>query len=174
MKRIAAILTVAFVAAGWSGAAWAKELRLAYVDSEQILEASEDYREARQKLQDEERRYVNQATSMEDVVRTMAEELRAQSLMLSSEARAEREQRFLEKQKELEDFRKEIWGEGGKLFSRNLELSRPVLEKINGAIQKVSQEYGYDFVFDAASANIVYALPEYDITERVIEQLRKE
>lgn len=174
MKRISAVLASVILLAGLTGTVWAKELRLAFVDSEQILEASDDYREARQKLQDEERRYVNQATSMEEVVRSMADELRAQSLMLSSEARTEREQRFLEKQRELEDFRKEIWGEGGKLFSRNLELSRPVLEKINGAIQKISQEYGYDFVFDAASANIVYALPEYDITERVIEQLKKE
>jgi Skp family chaperone for outer membrane proteins len=49
-----------------------------------------------------------------------------------------------------------------------------VLDKINAAIQKVSQESGYDFVFDASSANIVFALPEYDITDRVIDELKKE
>jgi Skp family chaperone for outer membrane proteins len=74
----------------------------------------------------------------------------------------------------LERFRRETWGEGGRLYARNLELSRPVLDKINAAIQKVSQDDGYDFVFDASSANIVYTLPQYDITDRIIDELKKE
>ena len=74
----------------------------------------------------------------------------------------------------MENYRKEIWGEGGKLYNRNLELSRPVLDKINLAIEKVSKEENYDFVFDAASANIVYALPEHDLTEKILEELKKE
>ena len=75
---------------------------------------------------------------------------------------------------ELDKFRQEIWGEGGKLYSRNLELSKPILDKINTAIQKISRDNSYDFVFDAASANIVFALPEYDITDRVLDELKKE
>lgn len=152
----------------------AKELKIAYVDSDRILEANDDYKQARAKLQEEERQFISQATNMETALKQMADELQSQSLMLSDEARREREQKFLEKQNEMEKFRKETWGDGGKLYTRNLELSRPVLDKINAAIQKVSQDYGYDFVFDAASANIVYALPEYDITDRIIEQLKKE
>jgi outer membrane protein len=104
----------------------------------------------------------------------MAEELQTQSLMLSEEARTERQNKFMEKQQELDKFRRDTWGDGGKLQARNLELSRPILDKINSMIQKISQEDGYDFVFDASSANIVYALPEHDITDRVIDALKKE
>ncbi|RPH95337.1 OmpH family outer membrane protein [candidate division KSB1 bacterium] len=152
----------------------AKELKIGYVDSDRLLETNDDYKQARQKLQEEERQYVAQATTMEDALKSMADELKAQSLMLSEEARREREQRFLEKQQELEKFRRETWGEGGKLYARNIELSKPVLDKINAAIQKVSQEYSYDFVFDAGSGNILFALPEYDITEKVLDELKKE
>ncbi|MBU0507267.1 OmpH family outer membrane protein [bacterium] len=156
------------------GTSNAKELRIAYVDSERLLESSEDFRQVRQKLQEEERGYANQASALEEAVRAMAEELRAQSLMLSQEARKEREDRFVEKQRDLDNFRREIWGENGKLFERNMELSKPVLDKINEAIQKVAEEAGYDYVFDAAAASIVYALPEYDITDRVLDELKKE
>ena len=151
----------------------AKELRLGYVDSDRILDAFPDYRDARQKLQEEERTYVTKAQSMDDVVKQMADELDQQSLMLSQEAKQERVNRLKEKQTELESYRKEIWGEGGKLYNRNLELSKPVLDKINTAIEKVSRAENYDFVFDAVSANIVFALPEHDLTDKVLEELKK-
>ena len=160
--------------AGWMGTAEAKEIRLGYVDSDKILEGFDDYRDARQKLQEEERTYVTKAQGMEEVVKQMSDELQSQSLMLSEEAKQERIGRLRDKQTELDSYRKEIWGEGGKLYNRNLELSKPVLDKINVAIEKISKEDNYDFVFDAASANIVYALPEHDITDKVLELLKKE
>jgi outer membrane protein len=156
------------------GLVQAKEMKFAYVDSERILESSEDYKTARQKLQDEERDYMTQAQNLEKVVKQMDEELASQSLMLSPEAKKEREQRLLSKQTELLSFRKDVWGEGGKLYARNLELSRPILDKINEKIKKISQDEGYDFVFDAATAGIVYALPEHDITDKIIDELKKE
>jgi outer membrane protein len=174
MGRTQIIAVAALMVLGLAASATAKELKLAYVDSDRILEANDDYKQARQKLQDEERQYIARATHMEEVLNTMGDEIKAQSLMLSPEARQERQQRYDSLRSELEQFRRDTWGEGGRLYSRNLELSRPVLDKINAAIQKVSQESGYDFVFDASSANIVFALPEYDITDRVIDELKKE
>ena len=174
MRNTQIVAVAAGLLLGLAAAAGAKELKLAYVDSDRILEANDDYKQARQKLQEEERQYVARATRQEEVLNTMTEELRVQSLMLSPEAKQERERRCDSLRTELERFRRETWGEGGRLYARNLELSRPVLDKINTAIQKVSQDYGYDFVFDAASANIVYTLPQYDITDRIIDELKKE
>lgn len=174
MKRIAFPLILAALLLTMVSSLAAKDLRLAYIDSDRILEEFEEFREARQKLIEEEREYISQATALEEIVQTMADELRTQSLMLSDEARAERENRLREKDRELGEFRQDIWGENGRLFTRNLELSRPILEKVNAAIEKVSQEELYDFVFDAASANIVFALPQYDITEQVLNELSKE
>jgi outer membrane protein len=174
MRRTSFAILFCLILFGGSGATFAKELRIAYVDSDKILDANDDYRQAKQKLQDEERQYISQAQTMEDNVKQMSDELKAQSLMLSEEARKEREDRFVAKQNELDKFRKDTWGEGGKLYNRNLELSKPILDKINAAIQKIAKEAGYDYVFDAASANIVYALPDYDITDRVIDELKKE
>jgi Skp family chaperone for outer membrane proteins len=87
----------------------------------------------------------------------------------------EEEQAFIneEKETELSNFRRDTWGEGGKLYTRNLELSKPILEKINTAIETISQQDGYDMVFDAASGNIVFAQPQYDITQLVLDSLEK-
>ena len=156
------------------GPVWAKEQKIGYVDSDRILEASEDFRAAKQKLQEEERQYISQAQALEKIVADMMEDLRGQSLMLSEDARRGREAQLRAKQEELDAFRKDTWGEGGKLYTRNLELSKPVLDKINAAIEKVSQAESFDFVFDAVNANIVYAQPEYDLTDKVLDELKKE
>lgn len=152
----------------------AKELKIGYIDSEAILQQYPDYQEAQRKLQEEEQKYVSEAQAKEQVVNTMLEEMQQQSLMLSAEARAEREQKLIDKRRELEQYRVETWGEGGKLYTKNLELSRPILERINQAIEKISQQDGYDMVFDAAGGNIVFALPQHDITEIVLAELKKE
>jgi len=152
----------------------AKEIKIGYIDSEAVLAQYPDYQEAQRKLQEEEQKYLGEAQAKETVLQTMLEEIQQQSLMLSPEARTEREQKVIEKRRELEEFRVATWGDGGKLYTKNLELSRPILEKINQVIEKVSQQDGYDMVFDAAGGNIVFALPQYDITEIVLEELKKE
>jgi outer membrane protein len=169
-RRIVAIVTILIMALP----VMAKEMKIGYIDSEAILGQYPDYQEAQRKLAEEEQKYVAEAQAKELVVTTMVDEIQQQSLMLSAEARAEREQKLEEKRRELEQYRVETWGEGGKLYTKNLELSRPILEKINQAIEKISQQDGYDMVFDAASGNIVFALPQHDITELVIEELKKE
>jgi outer membrane protein len=173
MRRIGVSLIGLLFVLGMISPVVAKELKIGYVDSDRILDTFEDYRDARQKLQEEERSYIAKAQGMEDVVKQMTDELDQQSLMLSQEAKQERLNRLKEKQNELDAYRREIWGEGGKLYNRNLELSKPVLDKINAAIEKVSRDESYDYVFDAASANIVFALPEYDLTDKVLDQLKK-
>ena len=152
----------------------AKELRLAYVDSDRILEEFADSKEARQKLQEEEKQYTSQANQLEDVVKNMQDEYNSQSLMLSDSTKKERQLRLQGKMQELDQFRRDIWGQGGKLYSRNLELTKPVVEKVNAAIAKVSVDESYDFVFDASGGGIVHASPEFDITDKVLELLKKE
>ncbi len=145
----------------------AKEVKLGYIDSEAILSQYPDYQEAQRKLQEEEQKYLAEAQSKETVLQTMLEEIQQQSLMLSAEARDEREKKVLEKKRELDEFRAATWGEGGKLYTKNLELSKPILEKINQAIEKISQQDGYDMVFDAAGGNIVFALFRSTISQKL-------
>ena len=82
------------------GPVWAKEQKIGYVDSDRILEASEDFRAAKQKLQEEERQYISQAQALEKIVADMMEDLRGQSLMLSEDARRGREAQLRAKQEE--------------------------------------------------------------------------
>ena len=54
-----------------------------------------------------------------------------------------------------------------------MEFSKPIIEKINTLIAKIGEDEGYDFIFDAASGSLVHALPKYDITNQILEELNK-
>jgi Skp family chaperone for outer membrane proteins len=47
------------------------------------------------------------------------------------------------------------------------------VEKINKILERLSADEGYGLVFDVANANIVYAKKEFDLTDRVLEELNK-
>ena len=47
------------------------------------------------------------------------------------------------------------------------------IQIIDKAITNVGQRLGYDYIFDAASGGIVYALDAHNLTEDVLDELRK-
>ena len=52
-------------------------------------------------------------------------------------------------------------------------MLKPVLAKIDEAIQKVGSERGYDFILDAMSGALLYALDSHNLTEAVMDEMSK-
>lgn len=174
MKQYLLALVILAALPGAISPLWARDIKIGYIDSERILAEFEDSKEAQGKLAEENREWDTQAGSMRQQIADMEAELEQQSLLLSDEKKAERWEELQALYLRLQQFQQEIWGQNGRLFQRNLELTRPVVEKINVAIAKIGDEEGYDFVFDASQGNIVHAKEQYDLTDRVLELLRKE
>jgi outer membrane protein len=68
----------------------------------------------------------------------------------------------------------DIFGENGEAARRNKELTEPIVEKINGVIEKVAEEEGFTLVLDSSQGVIVYADKEIDITDMIIARLDTE
>ena len=77
-----------------------------------------------------------------------------------------------DKKQELDAFTSRIFGPGGEAERKNDALVKPLLEKINSAIEKVATEGNYDFIFN--SAGLAYAKKDYDITDKVLKALEEE
>ena len=52
-------------------------------------------------------------------------------------------------------------------------LMSPILKVIDKAISNIGKELGYDYIFDAASGGIVYALDAHNLTEDILNELKK-
>jgi outer membrane protein len=154
-------------------AASAQEVKIGYIDSQRIFAEYRETQEAELVYQKEVDQWKAEADAKEQEIAKLQEELRAQSLMLSEEKQREKK---LELDKKLEEYQKfvgETFGEDGLAARRNRELTQPIVDKINGILERLSETEGYSLVFDIANANIVYAKKEFDLTDRVLEELNK-
>ena len=51
-------------------------------------------------------------------------------------------------------------------------ISLTRIDEVNLVASKIGKERGYDYIMDAVSGALVYALPPHDLTDEVIEELR--
>jgi outer membrane protein len=170
MRRTLIACLVFFTAATLTSA---KDFKVGYINSQRILEEFQESQEAQRTLDDEQRQWLADAKKMEDEIKAMEDELESQSLLISEEKKAEKLQEIQKKYMEYQQFQQEIWGENGKLYQRNKELTQPIIDKVNAVIRKIGEEGDYDIIFDATMGNIVYAKDEYDLTEIVLDDLNK-
>lgn len=164
-----ALAAVSLVAA----TAWA-ELKLGYIDSEQIFQQYEGTKEAQEKFNKEVARWEQSASEQQKAILELKEQLEKQSLLLSSERKKELETQLQEKMAAYQKFVQTKFGQEGEALKKNTELTKPIIEKINKIIDRIAKEEKYDFIFDARQGGIVFAKKGYDLTQRVLELLIKE
>ena len=144
-------------------------LKIGYIDSQAVMASYSGTTEAQATFQAENEAWQRQAAGMEQEVNRLTQELERQSMAMSAERRAQLQAELQQRGLEYQNFINEIWGQTGRAFQRNQELMQPIIDKLNGLLEQVGAEEGYDFILDAATAAIVYAEPTYDLTPKFIE-----
>jgi outer membrane protein len=144
-------------------------MRIGYIDSQAVLGAYPGTTEAQATFQAENETWQRQATQMEQEVNRLTSELERQSMAMSAERRTQLQTELQRKSIEYQNFINEVWGQNGRAFLRNQELMQPIIDKLNGLLEQVGSDEGWDFILDAATAAIVYAEAEYDLTPKFIE-----
>jgi outer membrane protein len=158
----------------WTGDALA-ELKLGYIDSEILKERLPEFKEAQRKLDQLRQDFEREAQDREAKLLKLQEDFRKQELLMSEARKVEMQADFEEKVRLLQEFTQSKFGPEGELMKKNVELSSPIFEKINLALQEMAKQDGYDFIFDAAApgTGLVFAQEEFDLTEKLMEMLKE-
>lgn len=114
-----------------------------------------------------------EAREMESEIDQLISELESQRLLLSEEAATEKENQIQQKQIEFEAYLNQVWGQGGLAAQREAELWQPIFDRINVILEEIGTEGEYAMIFDAARMGIVYAAPETDLTQQVLDRLNE-
>lgn len=148
--------------------------RIAYVDVNRILESVEEYQQAQTELDNVASKWRQEIAQEYDKVKGMYNRYQAEQVLLSDDARKQREEEIMEKEKAIRDMQRNKFGPEGELFKMRQELVRPIQDKIYAAIESYAQERGYDFIFDkSGSAGIIFSNAAYDKTEDILNRLKK-
>ena len=147
--------------------------RIAYVDVNKILESIAEYNEAQEELDRLASKWRQDIAQEYDVIKGLYNRYQAEQVLLSDEARKQREEEIMEKEKEVREMQKDKFGPEGSLFKRRQELVRPIQDKVYAAIEEYAQDRGYDFIFDkSGAAGIIFSNPQYDKTEDILKSLK--
>jgi outer membrane protein len=150
------------------------EMKIGYINSQQIFENYQGTKEAQEKFNKEVAKWEQEASDRQKEIKDLKEQLDKQSLLLSSERKKDMEERLQTKAAEYQKFVEQKLGQNGEAISKNEELTKPIVDKINKILEKIAQDENYDYIFDARSGGVVFAKKTYNLTERVIGLLNKE
>jgi len=150
------------------------EMKIGYINSDRIFKEYEATKDAYAKFNKEVEKWEQQASEMQKKIMELKEQLEKQSLLLSSERKQELEAQLKEEYMAYQKFIEEKLGQNGEVMKKNAELSKPIVEKIQGILDKIGKEEHYDFIFDAQNGGLVFAKQGYDLTEKVLAVLNSE
>lgn len=148
------------------------QLKIGYVDSQKILAQFQEAIDAQNKLEEIRNVYQAEYEAKLREYQEMAQEIESQSLLLSEEKKKEKLKLLQDKAAEIDKYKFEkLNPEGGEFYKKNQELFKPVIDKINTVIQKIGTVEEYDMILDASSGVLLHALPKYDLTPQILEEL---
>jgi len=174
VKRNVLLLLVASVLVfGLVNTAFAADLKIAFVNSDQILAGFKEAQEAQAKLDIEAKKIQDEYQLMLVKLDSLNKSYERQKMIMSESRRKEKETEMLQLQQSIQVFQKDKMGPQGEIYRKQNEIIGPVLEKVKKVISEVASENNYDFVFDTVAGNILYAEPVHDITEKILYQLER-
>lgn len=146
--------------------------KFAFVDVQEILENIAEYQEAQAELDRLANQWRQEIAQEYDVIKGLYNRYQAEQVLLSEDARKQREDEITNKEKNVRDLQRERFGPEGALFKRRQELVQPIQERVYAAIEAYATERGYDFIFDRSSdSGMIFSNPLYNKTEDVIRRL---
>jgi outer membrane protein len=176
--RIASFLTIF-----WLGVAMlvllpvnecvSQEGKIGYVDSMRLRAEYKEFADAQAKFDQDVKTWQDEIAEVERVSDSLQDDLDKTSLMLSDTKKKEKEDNLEAKKQEYQSLTNEIFGPGGKAERRNAELTKPILDKITQVLEKIATEENYIMIFDSVNGNIAYAKKGLDLTDQVLEELKK-
>ncbi|MDE7119215.1 MAG: OmpH family outer membrane protein [Muribaculaceae bacterium] len=167
MKKI--FLSLIFAAICAIGASAQK---FALIDMEYILKNVPSYEMANEQLNQLSQRWQKEVEAVSKEADQMYKQYLADKVFLTDEQVKKREAEIVTKEQSATELRYKYFGPEGELYKKRQTLMKPIQDDIYNAVKKLSEERGYQAIFDrASSANIIYASPRIDVSNEVLAKL---
>ena len=167
LKRLSLVVVLAVLALGHLSHAAAAEVKVGYVDAARLLEEAPQAQVATQRLKEEFAPREDEMIAIQNELKQLEERLDRDGAIMSESERKRIGLDILARKRELrrlqEDFREDI-------NLRRNDAIGTLQQLIKQAIEDVGREGKYDLIF---YEGIAYANPALDITDIVLEGLKK-
>ncbi|NNC50259.1 MAG: OmpH family outer membrane protein [Flaviramulus sp.] len=149
-------------------------VRIAYIDTEYILENVPEYQEATAQLEDKAQKWKIEIEEKLAVIDQKRMDLSSEKALLTKELIDEREEDISFEEKEILDYQQKRFGPNGDLFIQKKQLMQPIQDQIFAAVQDMAEGRKYDFIFDKSSdAVMLFSAKQFDLSEQILRSITR-
>ena len=146
--------------------------KIALIDMEYILENIPAYQKANNELNIASQQYQKEIDAKMKEAENLYTAYQKNSSSINASQRTQKEEAIVAKEKEAMELRKKYFGPEGEMSKKEETLITPIQNQIYETVKRISQQKGYEIVFDRASASsMIYASPHIDISSEVLNKL---
>jgi len=154
----------------------AQAAKIAYVNSETILRELPEAQEVKKELETTIKGWQDTLERMSKDLQDGLEDYQKKQALLDPKAKADKEKSLQDLQQKAREYNYQKFdtreGEAVKLREKKFA---PIQERVMRVIEKVAKEDGFNYVFDKleSATNLLYADTKFDLTYKVIDQLKR-
>jgi outer membrane protein len=159
-------LAIGMILLGWLGSVWAADSKIAYVEMQRVINECNAGKDAKKAITKDAEKFQHLIADKQKELQTMKESLEKQTLMLTPDARANKEKEY---QNKLREFQR--WGEDtqNELNQKRMEMERNISTALVKVIQKIGADEGYTLILEKNENIVLFASKTIDITDRAIK-----
>ncbi|KAF0236990.1 MAG: outer membrane [Prolixibacteraceae bacterium] len=146
--------------------------KLAFIDTEYILDNIPAYTAAQNQLDQLSSQFQKELESIHAEIEQMYKDFQAESVLLSEDMKRKREDVIITKEKDYKQLQKKYFGPNGDLFKKRQGLVKPIQDDVFNAVQEISNEGSYAIIFDkAGGTTLFFTNPKFDLSDQVLQKL---
>ncbi len=146
------------------------QIKIAYVNSEQIIIQLPEAQEAQKILEDMQKVTIDSLQLLERDFQTKVTDFQAQESMMTDDAKKKKQTELADLQARYNQYRQRKTDEIGK---KRDELMRPIMEKIQKSIDQLAKDEGVNFIFDKTNSIpvVLYGDAQYNLTNKLLDMM---
>lgn len=150
----------------------AQPQKIAYIDSEYILSKLPEYSGLDQRLRTIVSEWNQELSAMQVEIDRLEQEFNAREILYTPEVRQQRLTEIQTKKRARDQFEQSRFGPEGEYFRQQQQLLEPIQRRVMGAVEKIAQRDGYDYVFDRTGDFLfLYTRSQWNISDEVLLEL---
>ena len=146
--------------------------KMAFIDTEYIMENIPAYKAAQSQLDQLSAQYQKELESIHAEIEQMYKDFQAESVLLSEDMKRKREDVIITNEKDYKQLQKKYFGPNGDLFKKRQGLVKPIQDDVFNAVQEISNDGSYSIIFDkAGGTTLFFTNPKFDLSDQVLQKL---
>ncbi len=153
----------------------AQSIKIAYVNSDKILQELPEYVQVKKELETTVKDWQDELEKMTKQFQEALDDYNKKEALLDPKAKADKQKELQDLQQKARDYQYQKFDQrDGEVVKLREKKFGPIQDKVMKIIEKVAKQGKYNYVFDKleSATNILYADPKMDITYKVIDELK--